>query len=328
MYRTRLTMIQEKHTSITMSFAPGELSSLESDVITKVFNEADIPCPPPSLIESQSSYYNAKFWDGRPNPSSYVPVIAPPPALRRLDPAWGDCIQWSWQGFDPPRVLVPVPSRGPTTTLSEDTKAIPTPAMPCSTPYSGPTETALANTAGVTSAEISTSASGIPVHSIHGLTAPLPTSKTTALSPDFSSRLAVTITYSEDSADIPSVSWLTSVSSNSHKNLDPSGHNDTMQFVSSLVTVNSPAPPNRISCATSEVAPPTSAISNSPTSLTRSKSGNRNGSDIIDIPSIANETSRNQGNFQASFEGVAGRSVVEMTGVFLMFTHVALSWLL
>ena len=87
-----------------MSFAPGELSTIEgNNGATKVFNFADIPCPPASVASADSYFYNPAVNPGQ----AYQPRLAPPSAIYNLDPAWRDCVTAINQGFDPPIVLGP-----------------------------------------------------------------------------------------------------------------------------------------------------------------------------------------------------------------------------
>jgi hypothetical protein len=91
-----------KYTSITWSFLPDEISTIEGLAgVTKSFNFADLPCPPADLKARLSSI---GAYDGS---WSYSPVIAPPAQLTRLDPAWASCIPDDLNGYDPPHVLTP-----------------------------------------------------------------------------------------------------------------------------------------------------------------------------------------------------------------------------
>ena len=89
-------------TSVTMSFAPGELSTIEGNRgATKVFNFADLPCPPASVVSADSYFYNPSVHPGQ----VYEPRIAPPPGIFNLDPAWQSCVTAVNQGFDPSMAL-------------------------------------------------------------------------------------------------------------------------------------------------------------------------------------------------------------------------------
>ncbi|KAI9810598.1 MAG: hypothetical protein M1827_006160 [Pycnora praestabilis] len=98
------------HTSITLAFAPGQLSSVWGEtlpagerflqVISSSFNFGDLPCPPQSALNGP--------WLNYPVPlagAGYRPRLALPPQLLALDPAWNTCITDIWQGIDPPTAL-------------------------------------------------------------------------------------------------------------------------------------------------------------------------------------------------------------------------------
>ncbi|KAL9630670.1 MAG: hypothetical protein Q9164_006304 [Protoblastenia rupestris] len=94
------------------TFAPGELSSIR-DSSTYSFNLADFPCPPASV-----------HWT-RPLP--YEPIIAPPPFLFNLDPAWSTCIAGAGQGIDPPAAFKKAPGgsgRGDAGALGRHRRAV------------------------------------------------------------------------------------------------------------------------------------------------------------------------------------------------------------
>lgn len=84
------TQIGHGYGPITTSFAPGELSTIAGGS-TNVFNFADLPCPP-SGVEV-------------PAGSTYAPLIAPPPFIWDLDPAFSGCIAGLRQGVDPPTAM-------------------------------------------------------------------------------------------------------------------------------------------------------------------------------------------------------------------------------
>ena len=78
--------------SITTSFAPGELSTIDiGGHSTNVFNFADLPCPPSGIDV--------------PAGQLYAPLIAPPSFIWDLDPAFSTCIPGYHQGVDPPTAL-------------------------------------------------------------------------------------------------------------------------------------------------------------------------------------------------------------------------------
>ena len=81
--------IGNTYAMITTSFAPGELSTIDkSSGATRVFDFSDLPCGPAG-----------------DNPH-YSPIIAPPPFLTNLDPAFATCIPGAEQGIDPPGQLL------------------------------------------------------------------------------------------------------------------------------------------------------------------------------------------------------------------------------
>ena len=91
-------------TSITLTILPEELSTIEGkDGATKMYNFADLPCPPASIAAADSYYYYPSLDPGMP----YQPRISPPAALRKLDPAWQDCVMPGSQGWDPASPLAP-----------------------------------------------------------------------------------------------------------------------------------------------------------------------------------------------------------------------------
>ncbi|KAL8968981.1 MAG: hypothetical protein Q9185_006601 [Variospora sp. 1 TL-2023] len=92
-------------TSLTFTFAPGELSTIQGPAnITKEFDFADLPCPPPDVASDAQWFYNPAF-----NPTqTYAPLVAPFSQLYDLHPAFKDCIVADNQGFDPSTALPPV----------------------------------------------------------------------------------------------------------------------------------------------------------------------------------------------------------------------------
>lgn len=85
------TQIGNTYSSITKTFAPGDLSTLDSNGATKSFNFGDLPCGPPGVEDT-----------------SYAPLIAPPSFIfNELDSAFATCIPGLDQGVDPPTALPP-----------------------------------------------------------------------------------------------------------------------------------------------------------------------------------------------------------------------------
>ena len=81
--------IGKGYSSITTSFAPGELSTIDiRGHSTNVFEFTDLPCPPPGIDV--------------PSGETYAPLISPPPFIWDLDPAFSSCIPGYSQGVDPP----------------------------------------------------------------------------------------------------------------------------------------------------------------------------------------------------------------------------------
>ena len=150
MYHRLLTRIQPKHTSITLSFAPGELSTLDyfSNIFAgpfgetpKPFNVSNLPCPPQSLLDAQQAANEVGF--NLPARPGYAPIIAPPPAIQSLEPAWNDCM--TQIAFDPPRSLVPAAILVPSPTPADQAGPQKTPASPSPTLDPIPVQTQLGN---------------------------------------------------------------------------------------------------------------------------------------------------------------------------------------
>lgn len=85
-----------------MSFAPGELSTIEGPGgPTKAFDFADLPCPPPAIAEANIHFYNPQA-----NPTrAYSPMIDLPHGILEMDPAFRYCVAAIYQGIDPPIAL-------------------------------------------------------------------------------------------------------------------------------------------------------------------------------------------------------------------------------
>ncbi|MCJ1244776.1 hypothetical protein MMC30_001976 [Trapelia coarctata] len=111
------------HRDLTLSFAPGELSTVEGRLgPVKSFNFADLPCPPMSV--AKADWYNFHPMDGR----TYAPIIAPAPQLYTLDPLWSTCYVDIYEGYDPPYALTPATALAQTTDPAPIAK--PTDAQP------------------------------------------------------------------------------------------------------------------------------------------------------------------------------------------------------
>ena len=136
--------------STMLAFAPGELSTVQGHLWgggvqeqkTKVFNFADLPCPP----------YDVMYDDWyKPAPGEpYRPLIALPEKVRDLDPWWSACTDaFYFTGLDPPRTLEKAtamvtpasPAANPDPTITPD-PAQPVPALPVQTDAGQPAKAA------------------------------------------------------------------------------------------------------------------------------------------------------------------------------------------
>lgn len=93
------TPFGKSYMSVTLSFAPHELSTIEGTAgATKSFNFGDLPCPPPDVASADWWFYNPNY-----NPTrTYQPRILPPTQIYNLDPSFRTCTFAStYQGFDP-----------------------------------------------------------------------------------------------------------------------------------------------------------------------------------------------------------------------------------
>ena len=111
------------HTSLTLSFAESQLSTIDgiSDE-TKVFNFADLPCPPTSWNFPNPLQGNtAALIDFA---QTYHPrILAPQSSLKALDPAWKSCsIIDVGNGYDPPRPLTPADAMATALPMCSDGK--------------------------------------------------------------------------------------------------------------------------------------------------------------------------------------------------------------
>ena len=127
--------------STMLAFTPGELSTIEGALLgahysspgpsaTKVFNFADLPCPPRSVMEA--NWY--KPAPGEP----YRPLIALPSKVLSLDPSWADCTDaFYFTGLDPPRTLQAGRRMGPGSGAGSQS-ADPGQSVPAQAPNTGP----------------------------------------------------------------------------------------------------------------------------------------------------------------------------------------------
>ena len=148
-----------------LSFSPGELSTIEGlhsswplpvlNGVTKVFNFTDLPCPPRSVMVSlrimlqawhndRLTYLQEANWYTPEPGQPYRPLIALPRQLQAYNPAFANCKDIFFQGYDPPRALMPAAAMAPTVT-----QAVPRPSMiaprPSAIPDPGPKETNIAS---------------------------------------------------------------------------------------------------------------------------------------------------------------------------------------
>lgn len=93
------TPFGKSYMSVTLSFAPHELSTIEGTAgATKSFNFGDLPCPPPDVASADWWFYNPSY-----NPTrTYQPRILPPTQIYNVDPSFSTCtFAATYQGFDP-----------------------------------------------------------------------------------------------------------------------------------------------------------------------------------------------------------------------------------
>ena len=92
------TQVGSTHNWVTMSFAPGELSTIVSaGGPTQAYDPATQPPAAPSALPSGGG--------GGQKPYVDIPVLAPPPGIFDIDPDWSDCVEGTLQGFDPPSAI-------------------------------------------------------------------------------------------------------------------------------------------------------------------------------------------------------------------------------
>ncbi|KAL8705801.1 MAG: hypothetical protein Q9201_001088 [Fulgogasparrea decipioides] len=125
--------VGQKHTSITLGFAPGELQTVtalgkdhyDTTLGTRAFDPKNVLCPPD--FEPERLFVQQ---DSLAGTHTYRPRIQIPPALQNLDPKWSSCIVDPYEGIDPPRQLVPASGfeDGPVATTSVAPVQQPTPA--------------------------------------------------------------------------------------------------------------------------------------------------------------------------------------------------------
>ena len=114
----------KKYTSITWSFQPEQLSTLNHLGYTKAFNFTELPCRPQPYTDG---YY-------------HEPTVAPAPQLTMLDPKWGNCWVPYWTNLDPPVALEGKGQLAVTTDRGSNPTSMP-PAVPQSAESGSPTQT-------------------------------------------------------------------------------------------------------------------------------------------------------------------------------------------
>jgi len=126
------------YTSLTESFAPGELSTVDGLGFTYgAFNAEDLPCPPSNGFEtgldinSQPASLNPAIMAFQSVYAKEVkPFVQLPERVTQLDPAWMSCgLSLINVGIDPPHALIPAENMAPgVTAVAPNPK--PTPAAP------------------------------------------------------------------------------------------------------------------------------------------------------------------------------------------------------
>ena len=92
------------YTSLTWSFLPGQLSTLNGDEYdVRPFNFTNLPCPSQSILTAHAN----PILNNPDNHLPYSPLIYPPPQVKMLDPAFKTCIFGRLPGKDPPQALTP-----------------------------------------------------------------------------------------------------------------------------------------------------------------------------------------------------------------------------
>ena len=108
-----------------MDYAPGIFAGPYGGQ-PKPFDLSNLPCPPQSVLDAQESANEVGF--SLPARPRYAPIIAPPPEIQKMEPAWEACK--SQFAFDPPRSLVPASALVPSPTPANQAGPQLAPAMP------------------------------------------------------------------------------------------------------------------------------------------------------------------------------------------------------
>lgn len=105
--RNKCGTVGDVYTSLTLSYAKDQLSTVDAFGVTSSFNFADLPCPPSSWAFPNPLQANTAALQDLAN--SYRPeILVPHTALQGLDPKWQSCNMMDvGQGYDPPRPLSP-----------------------------------------------------------------------------------------------------------------------------------------------------------------------------------------------------------------------------
>lgn len=113
------------YTSLTESFAPGELSTIDGLSFTYgAFNAGDLPCPPSDGFETEldinskpASLDTAIMAFESVYAQEVKPFVQLPDRVTQLDPAWMSCgLSLIDVGIDPPRALKPAANLAPEVT--------------------------------------------------------------------------------------------------------------------------------------------------------------------------------------------------------------------
>ena len=115
-------------TSVTLSFAPEEVSSISGFPMyssTALVDIADLPCGPQGWTSN---------WHCHATPTTYQPYIVLPSALTRMAPEWSTCLVTKLGAQDPPHALLPakamVPPAPTGVSVPASSVAMPSPTIP------------------------------------------------------------------------------------------------------------------------------------------------------------------------------------------------------
>ena len=128
------------HSSVTLAFAPGELSTYDWRGGARAFDPNDMPCGP-----DQPFYFGPKGIQAVNKGAVYKPTINMPEKLKGLDPAWASCASDYYEGIDPPHPLTAAAAMDPAITAAGPPPIAP-PAAPHSTLNAPPVKTGIEGT--------------------------------------------------------------------------------------------------------------------------------------------------------------------------------------